>query len=145
MYANAPCRKEMTNRNDLQTIITQALEQMKREQGENFDPSHVNLAELERRTGISRARLRRLSKTQLSVVIQVYSTLCSSRELLTPVNALIESKLRAIQAALALSKDIYLLIRIWFHQSVCWWILRETAAADMKRTPENAIRWTGVS
>lgn len=68
MYANAPCRKEMTNRNDLQTIITQALEQMKREQGENFDPSHVNLAELERRTGISRARLRRLQKNGFKVL-----------------------------------------------------------------------------
>ena len=52
----------MINRNDLQSIITQALEQMKREQGENFDPSRVNLAELERRTGISRERLRRLKK-----------------------------------------------------------------------------------
>ena len=40
---------------------------MKREQGENFDLSHVNLAELERRTGISRARLRRLQKNGFKV------------------------------------------------------------------------------
>ena len=33
---------------------------MKKEQGEKFDLNKINLAELERRTGITRARLRRL-------------------------------------------------------------------------------------
>ncbi len=46
--------------NDLTDIVTQALNEMKAEQGENFDISKVNLAELERRTGISRSRLRRI-------------------------------------------------------------------------------------
>ena len=45
--------------NDLQEIITQAIEQMKIEQGEKFDLQKINLAELERRTGITRAKLRR--------------------------------------------------------------------------------------
>ena len=36
--------------NDLQQIITQALDELKREQGEKFDPDRVNLAELARRT-----------------------------------------------------------------------------------------------
>ncbi|MCD8379260.1 MAG: IS21 family transposase [Lachnospiraceae bacterium] len=35
---------------------------MKREQGENFDINKVNLAEMERRTGISRMKLRRLKE-----------------------------------------------------------------------------------
>lgn len=48
--------------NDFKITITQALEEMKTEQGDCFDISIVNLAELERRTGISRARLRRLKK-----------------------------------------------------------------------------------
>ena len=48
--------------NDLQTIITQALEDMKHELGVTSDTTtdmiHINLAELERRTGISRGKLR---------------------------------------------------------------------------------------
>lgn len=47
-------------RNDLKRTITHALDEMKTEQGEAFSLDKVNLAELERRTGISRAKLRRL-------------------------------------------------------------------------------------
>jgi len=43
-------------------IITQAINEMKEAQGEAFSLENINLAELERRTGISRARLRRLKK-----------------------------------------------------------------------------------
>lgn len=46
--------------NDLTDILAQALEEMKREMGNSFDISKVNLAELGRRTGLSRAKLRRL-------------------------------------------------------------------------------------
>ncbi len=46
--------------NDLTETIAQALNEIKCELGEKFDLEHVNLAELERRTGISRAKLRRL-------------------------------------------------------------------------------------
>ena len=46
--------------NDLTEIITQALNELKSEQGNNFNLDKVNLAELERRTGISRGKLRRL-------------------------------------------------------------------------------------
>ena len=46
--------------NDLTEIITQALNEMKMELGESFNIDKVNLAELERRTGITRAKLRRL-------------------------------------------------------------------------------------
>lgn len=48
--------------NDLSTIITQALADLKLELGTKFDIEKVNLAELERRTGISRAKLRTLQK-----------------------------------------------------------------------------------
>ena len=43
-------------------IIAQALEEMKAEQGDFFSLEQINLAELERRTGISRGKLRRLKK-----------------------------------------------------------------------------------
>ena len=49
--------------NDLCTeIISQAIDEMKAIQGDSFSLDKVNLAELERRTGISRARLRRLKQ-----------------------------------------------------------------------------------
>lgn len=48
------------NRNDLQVRITQALEEIKAEKGDHFDLSKVNLADMERRTGVSRKKLRKL-------------------------------------------------------------------------------------
>ena len=47
-------------RNNLQEIITQALQEMKDENGGHLDLGRINLAELERRTGISRKRLRKI-------------------------------------------------------------------------------------
>ena len=47
-----------TESNDLQEILSQAIEEMKRKEGDRFNIEKVNLAELERMTGISRARLR---------------------------------------------------------------------------------------
>ena len=58
-------RRYMNNQsgNDLRIeIITQAIDAMKAEQGDSFSLENINLAELERRTGITRARLRKLKK-----------------------------------------------------------------------------------
>ena len=49
-----------TKSNGLEDIISQAIEEMKSEQGNNFSQEKIDLAELERRTGVSRAKLRRL-------------------------------------------------------------------------------------
>lgn len=46
--------------NDLTEIITQVLNEIKSELGNQFNLEKVNLAELERRTGITRAKLRRI-------------------------------------------------------------------------------------
>ena len=49
------------NGNDLYIeIIAQDIEEMTEVQGESFSLENVNLAELERRTGITRSRLRRM-------------------------------------------------------------------------------------
>ena len=48
------------NRNDLQNILTQTLNELKDELGEKFNINNINLAELQRRTGISRGKLRGL-------------------------------------------------------------------------------------
>lgn len=53
--------------NDLQIILAQAIEKMKSEQGDKFDISRINLAELERRTGLTRAQLRRLKSNGFQV------------------------------------------------------------------------------
>lgn len=53
--------------NDLQEILSQTLNDLKNEFGEKFDINKVNLAEMERRTGISRGRLRTLKANSFIV------------------------------------------------------------------------------
>ena len=48
--------------NDPQVILSHAIDELKREAGEKFDIEKINLAELERRTGISRSKLRHYKK-----------------------------------------------------------------------------------
>jgi len=50
------------NYNSSSSILAQVLEEMKKEQGDKFSLETINLAELERRTGISRMKLRTLKK-----------------------------------------------------------------------------------
>ena len=51
VLANVPIYKMIEeNRNDLQEILTQVLNEIKEELGEKFNIDKVNLAELERRT-----------------------------------------------------------------------------------------------
>jgi len=58
---------ENNQHNDLQEILTHALNELKTESGEKFDVSKINLAELERRTGISRGKLRALKANNFEV------------------------------------------------------------------------------
>ena len=51
-----------SNRNGLMPIIAQAIQKMEVEQGCSIPLDKVNLAELQRITGITRAKLRRLKK-----------------------------------------------------------------------------------
>ena len=51
-----------TSGNGYVPIIAQAIEEMKAAQGDSFSLEQINLADLERRTGISRGKLRRLKK-----------------------------------------------------------------------------------
>lgn len=64
MYANASVEITIGEKhNDLTEIISHALNEMKREQGEIFNSDKVNLAELEHRTGISCSKLGRIKKS----------------------------------------------------------------------------------
>ena len=49
-------------------IITQAISEMEAEQGKSLSADEINLAELERRTGITRARLRRLKSNNFKPI-----------------------------------------------------------------------------
>ena len=64
MYANATVyiRVMEEKNNDLNERIAQVLNEMKSELGDRFDLEKINLAEMERRTGISRSKLRRIKK-----------------------------------------------------------------------------------
>ena len=54
--------------NGLDNIITRALEEMKQEQGKDFSLESINLADLSRRTGISRSRLRRWKRNGFKIL-----------------------------------------------------------------------------
>ena len=60
--------------NDLQSIITQVIEEMKSEQGDKFDLNKINLAEMERRTaspGPSYAELNQMDSLLHHMHLQV--------------------------------------------------------------------------
>ena len=56
------------NLNDYTKIIAQALDEMKNTQGAAFSLEAVNLAELQRMTGINWAKLRRLKENQFETL-----------------------------------------------------------------------------
>lgn len=58
---------ENNKHNDLQEILTHAIDELKSELGEKFDINKINLAELSRRTGITRGKLRTLKANHFEV------------------------------------------------------------------------------
>ena len=82
------------NNNDLQTIITQALLEMKQDLGDNFDLDHINLAELGRRTNLSRGKLRRLKKNGFIIQPSALKGKKAVRTVLTEFTGVIDDLLR---------------------------------------------------
>ena len=85
--------KEMKS-NGFSDIIAQAIEEMKSEQGEKFSLNRINLAELERRTGVSRARLRRLKQNGFAEVPHALQGRKSQQTILTGYTAILDDMLR---------------------------------------------------
>lgn len=83
-----------TNDNDLQEIITQALNEIKKEQGNQFDINKVNLADFERRTGITRGRLRPIKKNGFVVKPHGLTGKTSNNSVIAGYEGLINNKLR---------------------------------------------------
>ena len=95
MYANASVEITMGEKhNDLTEIIAHALDEMKREKGGKFNPDKVNLAELERRTGISRAKLRRIKKSGFIDLPHALTGRKAEHTLLTGFSGIIDELLR---------------------------------------------------
>lgn len=80
-------------RNDLQSTITHALEEMKAEAGASFDLEKVNLSELQRRTGISRKRLRKIKEDGFVVKPHKLSGITKAKTVLTGFTGIIDNLL----------------------------------------------------
>ena len=93
-------------RSDLMATITWALENMKAEYGESFKPENVNLAELQRRTGISRKRLRKLKADGFQVRENKLKGTHKKVTVLTGYTALIDDELRKGNANSSSIKNI---------------------------------------
>ena len=81
-------------RNDLQITISHALHDMKAEVGESFDINKVNLAELERRTGITRKRLRKLKEDGFVVKPHGLSGTKKAKTVLTGFTGIVDEHLK---------------------------------------------------
>ena len=80
--------------NDLQATISQAIQEMKKEAGDAFDLDKINLAELQRRTGISRKRLRNLKKNGFVVKQHGLSGIKKDHTVLSGFTDIVDALLR---------------------------------------------------
>ena len=80
--------------NGLENIISQAIEEMKSEQGDHFSLEKINLAELDRRTGISRAKLRRFKENGFVFKPHALEGRKAPRTILTGYTAILDDLLR---------------------------------------------------
>ena len=81
-------------RNDLQKMITQALEEIKEAEGEKFDLDNINLALVSRKTGLSRSRLRRIKANGFMVPEHGLKGKASDLGVLSGYTGLIDDLLR---------------------------------------------------
>ena len=83
------------NCNGFEASIAQAIEEMKVEQGNTFSLERINLAELQRRTGITRAKLRRLKENNFEVTPHALAGRKATKTVLTGYTAILDNLLRS--------------------------------------------------
>ena len=66
--------------NGFASSIAQAIEEMKAELGDSFSLDHINLAELERRIGVSRGKLQRLKRNGFQDLPRSSKGICGHSE-----------------------------------------------------------------
>ena len=75
--------------------VAEVIEQMMAEQGDEFSLERINLAELERRTGISRARLRRMKEHDFESTEHASKGKKASTTLLSGYTGILDGLLKA--------------------------------------------------
>ena len=83
-----------TERNGLQELLSKAIEDMRLESGPDFSLDKINLAELERRTGLSRSKLRTLKAKNFLVTPHALANRKATKTVLTGYTAIIDDLLR---------------------------------------------------
>ena len=147
------------NSNDLQTIITQVIEEMKSEQGDKFDINRINLAEMERRTGMTRAQLRRLKKNDFQITPHALTGRKADTTIISGYTGVIDDLLKkgvsnsevileriqeqGFQGSLSTVRDIFNLINILFRPKGRQLHRRATVDADIPVMLVRVIKWTG--
>jgi len=86
--------QDLYNKQEIERI-TQALEEMKAEAGDEYSLEKVNLAELERRSGVSRQRLRRLKKNRFEFLPHGNTGKVSPRRGLEGFTGILDTLLRS--------------------------------------------------
>jgi transposase len=84
----------MENSNDLSAMLAQTLNEMKTELGDRFDLKKVNLAELERRTGITRGKLRHIKENGFQILPHALSGKKAEKTVLSGYTGIIDALLR---------------------------------------------------
>lgn len=147
------------NSNDLQTIITQVIEEMKSEQGDKFDPNKINLAEMGRRTGLTRAQLRRIKANGFLVVPHALTGRKAVSTIISGYTGVIDDLLKknvsnsevileriqeqGYTGSLTTVKRYISGIKILFRLKGRRLHRRETADADIPAMLVRAIKWIG--
>ena len=86
--------QDLYNKQEIERI-TQALEEMKAEAGDEYSLEKINLAELERRSGVSRQRLRRLKKNHFEFLPHGNTGKVSPRRGLEGFTGILDTLLRS--------------------------------------------------
>ena len=149
------------NGNGFAPSIAQAIEEMKAFQGDSFSLERINLAELERRTGVSRSRLRRLKKNSFQDLPRSTKGSKHTVTKLSGYTGLLDSLLRqgvknssvvlerlrqaGFEGGATIVKSISPPTNTLFQPSASWLRRRETVAAGTSQSPVKLTRWIGDS
>lgn len=145
--------------NNLNETIAQALHQLKTEQGDRFSLEKVNLAELSRRTGISRKRLRNAKEHGFRIPVHGNSGRKKPQTVITGYTEIIDNQLvsgvtnssvilnvcrkTAIRAAVHRLRSTSGITDILSRQNVKQLLHREAADRGILLLRGSSSRWTG--
>lgn len=145
---------------NLDPAVAQAIEEMQIEQGDGFSLEKINLAELGRRTGISRHKLRRMKENGFVKTQYGLKGRQAPFTLLTGYTAILDDLLRngIVNSSVCLKRlqqkgfpgrqtivKEYIASHQDFVPAKRWYLLRAAVAVDILRNPEKPTRWTGAS